>query len=71
MLDVASFSLRFSITARLMSKAISTIYLCSYVELRLKKAAIVRANILKILLYSFVFIENFLTPGTAGVTGSF
>ncbi len=25
-----------------------------------------RANILKILLYSFVFIENFLTPGIAG-----
>jgi hypothetical protein len=28
----------------------------------------VRANILKILLYSFVFIENFLTPGTAAST---
>jgi hypothetical protein len=31
------------------------------------KAKIVRANILKILLYSFVFIENFLTQGLAGV----
>jgi hypothetical protein len=34
MLDVASFSLRFYITARLVSKAISTIYLGSYIELR-------------------------------------
>jgi hypothetical protein len=32
----------------------------------LEKAKMVRANILKILMYSFVFIENFLTSGIAG-----
>jgi hypothetical protein len=31
----------------------------------LEKAKMVRANILKILLYSFVFIENVLTSGIA------
>ncbi len=32
----------------------------------MEKAKLVRANILKILLYSFVFIENVLTSGIAG-----
>jgi hypothetical protein len=35
------------------------------------KAKIARANILKISLYSSVFIENFLTPGRAGLLAVF